>query len=54
VEQEYRFHPDDGMKTPAELFDGRSQLLVLSEVPGFSAFVRADGDEKRVYECTVP
>jgi predicted dithiol-disulfide oxidoreductase (DUF899 family) len=28
VEKEYRFETDDGTKTLAELFDGRSQLLV--------------------------
>ena len=28
VEKEYRFETDDGAKTLAELFDGRSQLLV--------------------------
>jgi predicted dithiol-disulfide oxidoreductase (DUF899 family) len=28
VEREYRFETDDGTKTLAELFDGRSQLLV--------------------------
>ncbi len=28
VEKEYRFDTDDGRKTLAELFDGRSQLLV--------------------------
>jgi len=28
VEQEYRFDTDDGTRTLAELFDGRSQLLV--------------------------
>ncbi|MEK6277501.1 MAG: DUF899 domain-containing protein [Actinomycetota bacterium] len=28
VEKEYTFETDDGMKTLAELFDGRSQLLV--------------------------
>ncbi len=28
VEQDYRFETDDGTKTLAELFDGRSQLLV--------------------------
>jgi predicted dithiol-disulfide oxidoreductase (DUF899 family) len=28
VEQEYRFETEDGTKTLAELFDGRSQLLV--------------------------
>jgi predicted dithiol-disulfide oxidoreductase (DUF899 family) len=28
VEEEYRFETDDGTKTLAELFDGRSQLLV--------------------------
>jgi predicted dithiol-disulfide oxidoreductase (DUF899 family) len=28
VEKEYRFHTDTGTKTLAELFDGRSQLLV--------------------------
>src|SRR5215472_4772974 len=28
VEQEYRFDTDDGSRTLAELFDGRSQLLV--------------------------
>src|SRR5688572_18601579 len=28
VEKEYRFDTDDGTRTLAELFDGRSQLLV--------------------------
>ena len=28
VEKEYRFDSDDGTRTLAELFDGRSQLLV--------------------------
>jgi predicted dithiol-disulfide oxidoreductase (DUF899 family) len=28
VEREYRFDTDDGTRTLAELFDGRSQLLV--------------------------
>jgi predicted dithiol-disulfide oxidoreductase (DUF899 family) len=28
VEQEYRFDTDDGTRTLAELFDGRSQLVV--------------------------
>src|ERR1039457_6697547 len=28
VEKEYRFETDDGTRTLAELFDGRSQLLV--------------------------
>src|SRR4026209_1671992 len=28
VEKEYRFETDDGARTLAELFDGRSQLLV--------------------------
>jgi predicted dithiol-disulfide oxidoreductase (DUF899 family) len=28
IEKEYRFHTDDGARTLAELFDGRSQLLV--------------------------
>jgi len=28
VEKEYRFDADDGMRTLAELFDGRSQLLI--------------------------
>src|SRR5512133_3061548 len=28
VEKEYRFDADDGTRTLAELFDGRSQLLV--------------------------
>jgi predicted dithiol-disulfide oxidoreductase (DUF899 family) len=28
VEKEYRFDTDDGTKTLAELFEGRSQLLV--------------------------
>jgi predicted dithiol-disulfide oxidoreductase (DUF899 family) len=28
VEKEYRFGTDDGTRTPAELFDGRGQLLV--------------------------
>src|SRR5438309_6262805 len=28
VEKEYRFETDDGIRTLAELFDGRSQLLV--------------------------
>ena len=28
IEKEYRFDTDDGTRTLAELFDGRSQLLV--------------------------
>src|SRR5687768_2871889 len=28
IEKEYRFDTDDGLRTLAELFDGRSQLLV--------------------------
>jgi predicted dithiol-disulfide oxidoreductase (DUF899 family) len=28
VEEEYRFETEDGRKTLADLFDGRSQLLV--------------------------
>jgi predicted dithiol-disulfide oxidoreductase (DUF899 family) len=28
IEKEYRFDADDGTRTLAELFDGRSQLLV--------------------------
>ena len=28
IEKEYSFETDDGAKTLAELFDGRSQLLV--------------------------
>lgn len=28
IDKPYRFDTDEGMKTPAELFDGRSQLLV--------------------------
>src|SRR5438552_16963712 len=28
IDKEYRFETDDGTKTLAELFDGRSQLLV--------------------------
>jgi predicted dithiol-disulfide oxidoreductase (DUF899 family) len=30
VEKEYEFHTDDGKKTLAELFDGRSQLLAYN------------------------
>src|SRR5439155_1070638 len=30
VEEEYRFDTEDGKKTPAELFDGRSQLLAYN------------------------
>jgi predicted dithiol-disulfide oxidoreductase (DUF899 family) len=28
IDKEYRFDTDEGTRTPAELFDGRSQLLV--------------------------
>ena len=28
IEKEYRFDADDGTRTLAELFDGRSQLLI--------------------------
>ena len=28
VEKEYRFATDEGARTPAQLFDGRSQLLI--------------------------
>ena len=35
VEDEYRFETDQGSKTLAELFDGRSQLLVYHFMFGF-------------------
>jgi predicted dithiol-disulfide oxidoreductase (DUF899 family) len=35
VDKEYRFETDDGTKTLAELFDGRSQLLVYHFMFGF-------------------
>jgi predicted dithiol-disulfide oxidoreductase (DUF899 family) len=39
VEQEYRFDTDDGTRTLAELFDGRSQLVVYHFMfgPGYEA-----------------
>jgi predicted dithiol-disulfide oxidoreductase (DUF899 family) len=39
VEKEYRFDTDDGTRTLAELFDGRSQLLVYHFMfgPGYDA-----------------
>jgi predicted dithiol-disulfide oxidoreductase (DUF899 family) len=39
VEKEYRFETDEGTKTLAELFDGRSQLLVYHFMfgPGYEA-----------------
>ena len=39
VEKEYRFESEDGTKTLAELFDGRSQLLVYHFMfgPGYEA-----------------
>jgi predicted dithiol-disulfide oxidoreductase (DUF899 family) len=39
VEKEYRFETEDGTKTLAELFDGRSQLLVYHFMlgPGYAA-----------------
>jgi predicted dithiol-disulfide oxidoreductase (DUF899 family) len=39
VEKEYEFDTEDGTKTLAELFDGRSQLLVYHFMfgPGYSA-----------------
>jgi predicted dithiol-disulfide oxidoreductase (DUF899 family) len=35
IEKEYRFETDDGTKTLAQLFDGRSQLLVYHFMFGF-------------------
>src|SRR5215216_5444768 len=39
LEKEYRFEADDGTRTMAELFDGRSQLLVYHFMfgPGYEA-----------------
>jgi predicted dithiol-disulfide oxidoreductase (DUF899 family) len=34
VEEEYRFETEDGRKTLADLFDGRSQLLVYHFMSG--------------------
>ena len=36
VEKDYRFETDDGEKSLAELFDGRSQLLVYPSTRGLS------------------
>jgi len=33
VEKEYEFDTEDGQKTLAELFDGRSQLLAYNAMP---------------------
>src|SRR5438046_299542 len=53
VEKEYRFATDEGEKTLAELFDGRSQLLVYhlmygpdddAACPGCSFYVDHLGD----------
>jgi predicted dithiol-disulfide oxidoreductase (DUF899 family) len=41
IEEEYVFETDDGTKTLAELFDGRSQLLVYHFMFGFG--YRVDG-----------
>ena len=42
VEKEYSFETDDGTKTFAELFDGRSQLLVYHFMfgPSYNAAAR--------------
>jgi predicted dithiol-disulfide oxidoreductase (DUF899 family) len=34
IEKEYRFDADDGTRTLADLFDGRSQLLISRSRPG--------------------
>src|SRR5207245_1971376 len=66
VEKEYSFEANEGIRTLAELFDGRSQLLVyhfasasgtdvvgyLSEGPGFSTFVHDEGAIYHAYSTT--
>ena len=43
IEKEYRFDADDGARTLAELFDGRSQLLIYHFMfgPGYKAGTRS-------------
>jgi predicted dithiol-disulfide oxidoreductase (DUF899 family) len=42
VEKEYRFETDEGTRTLAELFDGRSQLLIYHFMfgPSYEAVAR--------------
>src|SRR6266571_62796 len=61
VEKDYRFDTEDGTKTLADLFDGRSQLLVyhfmcgtdvagyVSQGPGLSVYALSDGTVYRTY-----
>src|SRR5262249_24071855 len=44
VEQEYEFETSDGKKTLAELFDGRSQLLVYHFMFGFGLRVKDESE----------
>jgi predicted dithiol-disulfide oxidoreductase (DUF899 family) len=46
VEKEYRFETDDGTRTLAELFDGRSQLLVYHFMfgPSYETSTLSDHD----------
>src|SRR5262245_34393397 len=50
VEKEYAFETDDGQKTLADLFDGRSQLLVYHFMFGFG--YRVDEENPGCTGCT--
>jgi predicted dithiol-disulfide oxidoreductase (DUF899 family) len=50
IEEEYRFETHDGTKTLAELFDGRSQLLVYHLM--FGVGLRVDNDSEACTGCS--
>ena len=54
VEKDYRFETEQGAQALADLFDGRSQLIVYHFMfgPGLSVYALSDGNVYRTYVTT--